>query len=266
MQTRAFAIGGELCYAIAMATRGQAALVTGAGQRIGRAIALRLAADGWAVGVHYHQSRTAAEKLVREIVAQGGRAAAFKGDLASPRTPPLVVRQAAKDLGTLRLLVNNAALFEPDDIQRITPARLERTLAVNLAAPLFLAQAFAQQAAKAKSANIINLLDQRVWNLAPDFLSYTLAKSGLWTLTRILAQALAPTIRVNGIGPGPVLPSARQSAVHFERSAKATPLRRGAEPSEIADAVMFLLAAPAMTGQMLALDGGQHFQRGAQAE
>ena len=248
------------------------ALVTGAGRRIGRAIVLRLARAGWAVGVHYHRSRPAAERLVREIKAQGGRAAALPGDLASPRTPPLLVRRAAKAVGPLRLLVNNAALFEPDDIARITSAKLQRTLGVNLAAPLFLAQAFAKHVAdtagadRDNPANLINLLDQRVWNLAPDFLSYTLAKSGLWTLTRILAQALAPAIRVNGIGPGPVLPSSRQSAAHFRRSAQRTPLRRGAAPDEIADAVLFLLAAPSITGQMLALDGGQHFQRGARAE
>ena len=246
------------------------ALVTGAGRRIGRAIVLRLARAGWAVGVHYHRSRPAAEQLVREIKAQGGRAAALPGDLASPRTPPVLVRRAAKAVGPLRLLVNNAALFEPDDIACVRPAKLQRTLSVNLAAPLFLAQAFAKHVADTSDmkapANLINLLDQRVWNLAPDFLSYTLAKSGLWTLTQILAQALAPAIRVNGIGPGPVLPSPRQSVAHFRRSAQRTPLRRGAAPDEIADAVLFLLAAPSITGQMLALDGGQHFQRGARAE
>jgi NAD(P)-dependent dehydrogenase (short-subunit alcohol dehydrogenase family) len=236
----------------------RAALVTGAGRRIGRAIALGLGAAGWAVGVHHHASAAEAEETVADIVGAGGRAVALAADLADEAETAALVNRAAEALGPLGCLVNNASLFEYDDALGATRESWEAHMAVNLRAPFVLAQAFAQALPAGRAGAIINILDQRVWNLTPHFVSYTVSKSALWTLTQTLALALAPAIRVNAIGPGPVLPSARQTEAQFRAQCDATPLGRGAGPEEISDAVRFILAAPAMTGQMMALDGGQH--------
>jgi NAD(P)-dependent dehydrogenase (short-subunit alcohol dehydrogenase family) len=245
----------------------RAALVTGAAQRIGRAIALALAADGWAVAVHYRASRAPAEALVAEIAGSGGRAVALDADLADEAAVARLVPRAAAALGPLGCLVNNASSFENDTAATATRASWDAHLEVNLRAPFVLMQGFAALLPAAASGAVINLLDQRVWNLTPYFVSYTVSKAGLWTLTQSMALALAPRIRVNGIGPGPTLPSPRQSAAQFARQCASVPLRRGATPGEIADAVRFILAAPSLTGQMIALDGGQHLgwaQEGAQ--
>ena len=235
-----------------------AALVTGAAKRIGRVIACDLAAAGWPVAVHYHRSGEDADKLVAEIVAAGGRAVALSADLAREAEVDTLVPRAATALGPLALLVNNASEFVLDKIDTVTRASWDAHIETNLRAPLVLSQAFARQLPAGSEGNIINLLDQRVLRLTPYFLSYTVAKSGLWTLTQTMALGLAPRIRVNGIGPGPTLPSPRQTEAQFAAQCAAMPLGRGTTPEEIAAAVRFILASPSLTGQIIALDGGQH--------
>jgi NAD(P)-dependent dehydrogenase (short-subunit alcohol dehydrogenase family) len=235
-----------------------AALVTGAARRIGRAIALDLAAHGWRVAVHYRHSAAEAAEVVREIVGRGGRAVALQADLAREAHIQALIPRAAEALGPLTCLVNNASVFEMDKIDTVTRASWDAHIETNLRAPLVLSQAFARQLPAAADGVIVNMLDQRVWNLTPYFLSYTVAKMGLWTLTRTLALALAPRIRVNGIGPGPTLPSPRQTPEQFAQQCRMMPLGRGTTLAEICAALQFILDAPAMTGQMIALDGGQH--------
>jgi NAD(P)-dependent dehydrogenase (short-subunit alcohol dehydrogenase family) len=234
------------------------ALVTGAARRIGRAVALDLARHGWAVAVHHHRSGDDAREVVRLIEAEGGRAACVRADLAREEETATLVDHAAEALGPLTCLVNNASVFELDTADTVTRASWDAHLETNLRAPFTLTQAFARQLPEGEAGNVINLLDQRVWNLTPYFVSYTVSKTGLWTLTRSLALALAPRIRVNAIGPGPALRSPRQSEADFARQCEMTPLKRGTNPGEICDAVRFILAAPALTGQMIVLDGGQH--------
>ncbi len=236
----------------------RAALVTGAAQRLGRAIALDLARDGWAVAVHCHRSRAAAEETAKEIEASGGRAIVLQADLAREDETSELVARAVEAFGPLGCLVNNASAFEMDTAASATRASWERHIEPNLRAPLVLAQNFAKALKSSQGGVIVNMLDQRVWNLTPYFLSYSVTKSALWTLTRTLAMALAPRIRVNGIGPGPALPSPRQSDAQFARQCTLMPLGRGTSPEEVCAAVRFILATKSMTGQMIALDGGQH--------
>ncbi len=234
------------------------ALVTGAARRIGRAIALRLAARGWQVGVHHNNSAADAAEVVAAIEAHGGRAVALTADLADPAAVETLIPACLAALGAPSCLINNASLFLPDEIGTLGLDLWERHQAINLRAPVMLAQAFAAALPPGVEGNIINLIDQRVWKPTPLFFSYAVAKSGLYAANTMLAQALAPRIRVNAIGPGPSLPSIHQSAEQFAAECRALPLEHGASPEEIADAVMFLLSAHAMTGQMIALDGGQH--------
>ncbi|HEY5609110.1 MAG TPA: SDR family oxidoreductase [Alphaproteobacteria bacterium] len=233
-------------------------LITGAARRIGRAIAIELARAGWAVAVHYHRSAEDAESLAREIAASGGRATALAAALTDESAVQALVPRAAAALGPVTCLVNNASAFEPDTIATVTRASWDTHMETNLRAPLVLTQAFARALPSGAAGNVINILDQRVWNPTPYFLSYTVGKAGLWMLTKTLALALAPAIRVNAIGPGPTLPSERQSAEHFARQQRNTPLRRGPQPEEIGRAARFILDSPSLTGQMIALDGGQH--------
>jgi len=233
-------------------------LVTGGAKRIGRAIVRDFAGQGWAVAIHYGRSREEADALAAEIRAAGGRAATFSADLARESEVAALLPRAATELGPVNCLVNNASVFEMDKVDTATRESWDRHIETNLRAPLVLSQALARQLPEGAAGNIVNLLDQRVWKLTPYFLSYTVAKAGLWTLTQTLALALAPRIRVNGIGPGPTLPSTRQSDEAFRRQQEALPLRRGATPEEIAGAIRFILATPSFTGQMLALDGGEH--------
>jgi NAD(P)-dependent dehydrogenase (short-subunit alcohol dehydrogenase family) len=233
-------------------------LITGAAKRIGRAIALGMAKAGWAVAVHHNRSAAAAAEVVATIEEAGGRAVALRCDLSREVEVETLVERAAGALGPLTCLVNNASLFEMDTIETVSRDSWDAHIEINLRAPLVLSQAFARQLPDGAQGNIINLLDQRVWKLTPYFLSYTVSKMGLWTLTRTLAMAFAPRIRVNGIGPGPTLPSARQTPEQFEELCRAVPLGRGTTPEEICEAVLFLLSAPAVTGQMIALDGGEH--------
>jgi NAD(P)-dependent dehydrogenase (short-subunit alcohol dehydrogenase family) len=234
----------------------QAALVTGGAQRIGRAIALALAGRGYRVAVHARRSRQPAEALCAEIARAGGHAVPLFGDLAEHDDVRAIVPQAVAAIGPLTLLVNNAGEFEPDEIVDLERSRFDRHMAVNLRAPVFLAQAFAAQAPD--GASIVNITDQRVFKLTPKFFSYTLAKSALATATVTLAQALAPRIRVNAVAPGPTLANARQDAAAFARQTTALPLQRGPSPEDVAEAVLYLAQAHAVTGQTIAVDGGQH--------
>jgi NAD(P)-dependent dehydrogenase (short-subunit alcohol dehydrogenase family) len=240
------------------ATIPRAALVTGAAQRIGRAIALHLAGLGWAIGVHYRDSAAAAAELVAAIRAGGGRAAALQADLGREDEVATLVPRAAAALGPLGCLVNNASTFDYDSAESATRASWDHHMEANLRAPFVLTQGFAAQLPDGAEGVVVNLIDQRVWNLTPHFMTYTVSKAGLWTLTQTLAMALAPRIRVNAVGPGPTLPSRHQDDAQFARQCAEMPLRRGTTPDEIAEAVAFILSAPAMTGQMIALDGGQH--------
>ena len=234
------------------------ALVTGAARRIGRSIALALAEDGWSVALHHHSSTEDAAAVVKEIEALGGKAVALNADLATPDAPGDVVARAAAALGPLSLLVNNASLFERDDALGMTTESWTAHMDTNLRAPAFLSQAFAAQLPDGQDGNIVNIIDQRVWAPTPHFFSYTISKMALWDMTQVMARSLAPRIRVNGVGPGPALANPRQSAADFEKQTKATILGRGTTPDEICAAVRFILASPSMTGQMIALDGGQH--------
>jgi len=244
------------------------ALVTGAGRRLGRAMALELARQGHDVAVHYASSAEAAAGTVAEIEALGRRAVALQADLLEERQVAALLPRAARALGgPILTLVNNASIFEHDRIETATRESWDRHMESNLRAPFVLMQALAEQmpapdidAGKEPVAKglVVNMLDQRVRKLTPDFASYTIAKMGLWALTRTAAQGLAPAIRVNAIGPGPTLQGARQSAAHFQRQRAGTILQRGADAGDITAALAYLLAAKAVTGQVICVDGGQH--------
>jgi NAD(P)-dependent dehydrogenase (short-subunit alcohol dehydrogenase family) len=236
----------------------RAALVTGGGRRIGRALALALAEEGFAVAVHYHRSRAAAEGVAAAIRATGATALALGADLADEDAVRTLLPRAEHAFGPVGCLVNSAAVFGDDTVSTVSRESWDLHLAVNLRAPFVLIQELAARLPVEAGAVVINMLDERVWSLTPYFVSYTLSKAGLWTLTQTMALALAPRIRVNGIGPGPTLPSPRQSPEQFLRQRAQMPLGRGTSPQEIAAAMRFILSAPALTGQMIALDGGQH--------
>ncbi len=234
------------------------ALVTGAGRRIGRAIALDLARRGWRVGVHFGTSRAEAEAVVEDIRAEGGTSAPFAADLADAAEAGRLIDTVTRAFGPVTCLVNNASLFLDDRIETLDVADWDRQFDINLRAPVLLAQHFARALPAERSGQIINIIDQRVLRPTPEYFSYAISKAGLWTATQMLAQALAPRIRVNGVGPGPVLRSIHQSDADFAAEAASTLLGHGTTPQEIAAAVLFLLDQPAITGQMIAIDGGQH--------
>jgi NAD(P)-dependent dehydrogenase (short-subunit alcohol dehydrogenase family) len=238
------------------ATRG-AALVTGGGKRIGKAISLRLAREGYALALHTSQrSRGEAEATRAEIEAIGARACVVIGDLASLDSAGLVAAAQAQ-LGPVTLLVNNASLFERDMAAPFDADSFERHMAVNLRAPLALASAFRAALPQGEGGAIVNVLDQRVARLNPHYFSYTLSKSALWTATKTLAQSFAPEIRVNAVAPGPVIPNINDGREAFEGEAVATPLQAAATPDEIAEAVAYLVNARSVTGQTIFVDGGQ---------
>ena len=237
------------------------ALVTGAGRRIGRAIAEGLAKQGWSVAVHGRTSDADLNAVAAGIVRGGKRAAIVAADLADEAAVTQLIPRAAKALrGPITLLVNNASAFEHDDWDTATRESWDLHMEANLRAPFVLTQAFARALPAEAEGVIINLLDQRVWNLTDQFVSYTVSKAALWTLTQTMALALAPRIRVAGIGPGPTMPSKHQSDEQFAAQAAATPLGIPATTADIVRAVQFIVNTPSFTGQMLALDGGQHLQ------
>ncbi len=234
------------------------ALVTGGAKRLGRAMVEALAEDGWAVAVHCHRSRAEADALVAELVGRGSRAAVFVADLSDAQAVQSLMPRVVEVFGPVGLLINNASTFEMDTIQTATAESWDFHIQPNLQAPFVLSQAFAKQLPKDAQGVVLNMLDQRVWNLTPYFATYTVSKAGLWTLTQTLALALAPRVRVCGIGPGPAMPSPRQTDAEFSRQCRSTPLQHGTTPEEIAMTMRFILAARSLTGQMIALDGGQH--------
>ncbi len=244
------------------------ALVTGASARLGRAMALALAEDGFDVAIHYHGSAEAAEQAAQEARAFGTIVTTHAADLLNHDETVALLPIAADALGgPITMLVNNASIFEYDTVETATLNSWDRHMGSNLRAPLFLTQALAAQAPEPSTddmgepvaeAMVLNMIDMRVRKLTPEFSTYTLAKMGLWALTRTAAQGLAPRVRVNGIGPGPTLQGARQSDEHFARQRASTIMKRGANPDDIVGAMRYFLNAPAVTGQLLCVDGGQH--------
>jgi NAD(P)-dependent dehydrogenase (short-subunit alcohol dehydrogenase family) len=234
------------------------ALVTGAGSRIGREIALGLSRVGWSVAIHYSQSHKNAQVTANDIRELGGAAEIFCADLRDEKEVKSLIPNICDKLGNVTCLINNASVFEQDNIETASLDSWLSHMQVNLQAPFFLSQAMVVQGKLAERKNIINIIDQRVLNLTPFFSSYTISKSALWTLTQTLAISLAPEIRVNAVSPGPTLPSSRQDPEQFKQQYLATPLKKSVAPSEIVDAVLFILATPSMTGQMITIDSGQH--------
>jgi NAD(P)-dependent dehydrogenase (short-subunit alcohol dehydrogenase family) len=240
------------------------ALVTGAASRIGAAIARALAASGYAVAIHHRGGAEEATALAAEITGEGGRAVALKADLANRRQRAALVGKAAAALGPLTVLVNNASSFAPDALVDLDEALWDRHLAIHIEAPAFLARDFAAQLPDGVQGSIVNIIDERVLKLTPNYFSYTLSKAALWTMTQTMAQALAPRIRVNAIGPGPTLREKGQSAAAFASNQASSPLGYGATPHDVVEALLYLLGAKAVTGQMIAVDGGRHIDFPAQ--
>ncbi|MBS9478604.1 SDR family oxidoreductase [Ancylobacter radicis] len=234
------------------------ALVTGGGVRIGRAISLAMAGAGYDIAVHARLAKPAVEATLAEIRGLGARAALVTGDLAEMTAVEALIPEATAALGAPSLLVNNASEFHPDALGSLEPGIWERHMACNLRAPVFLTQAFAAALPEGVAGAVVNIIDQRVWKPTPAYLSYAIAKNGLWAATRMLAQALAPRIRVNAVGPGPTLANDRQDGEAFAYQSRAVLLGRGPTPEEIAGAVLYLARAASITGQMIAVDGGQH--------
>jgi NAD(P)-dependent dehydrogenase (short-subunit alcohol dehydrogenase family) len=236
----------------------QRALITGGAVRIGKAIALHLAKSGYSIAIQYSHSEGEAAETVAAIQQAGGAAASFRASLADSAQAGALIPAIVKTMGPLTCLVNNASHFADDRLPSLTAEGWRSHMAVNLDAPVFLSQVFASQLPAEAAGNIVNIIDQRVLRPNPQFFSYMLSKSALWAATKTMAQALAPKIRVNAIGPGPALRSIHQSEDDFEQQCRAMPLGHGTTPEEIASTVLFILRTPSMTGQMIALDGGQH--------
>lgn len=234
------------------------ALVTGAARRVGRAIALDLSASGFAVAIHCNASRREADALAAEITGRGGRAAVIQADLTDLDAAARLVGQAQAALGPLGLLVNNASVFDRDEFLDFDWHGWERHFAVHLKAPVELSRSFAALLSPDAEGLIVNMIDQRVWKPTPQFFTYTLSKSALWTATRTMAQALAPRIRVNAIGPCPTLKGERQEDADFDAQVEGLLLRRGPNLAEFGATIRYLWDTPSVTGQMIALDGGQH--------
>ncbi|WP_309084828.1 SDR family oxidoreductase [Chelativorans sp.] len=237
---------------------GTNALITGGAKRIGRAIALDLAANGFGVAIHCGRSREEAESLAAAIRAAGGRACVLQADLTDTGQTEELIGEAVAELGPVHLLVNNASVFERDEATDFTEEVWERHFALHVKAPAILARDFALALPRDREGLIVNMIDQRVWKLAPGYFSYTLSKAALWTATRTLAQALAPRIRVNAIGPGPTLPDHGEDEESFRRQAQALPLGHGPELPEFGATIRYLWETRSITGQMIALDGGKH--------
>ena len=240
-----------------MSDRG-AALITGGARRIGRALVVACADAGFDVAIHVRVVDDQAETAAADVRARGRKATILACDLRKESTTVALVGEAEAELGAVTLLVNSASVFEDDAFEGMNRASWDAHMETNLRAPLVLAQTFARRLPAGREGLIVNLLDQRVFTSAPEFFSYSLSKAALWDATRMLAIALAPRIRVNGIGPGPTLPSIHQDQAAFDAEARATLLRRPASPAEIAATLRYLIDAPSVTGQMIAVDSGQH--------
>ncbi|MEJ5084560.1 SDR family oxidoreductase [Brucella pseudogrignonensis] len=233
-------------------------LVTGGARRIGKAIVEDLAAHGFPVAIHCNRSVAEGQALAAKIVANGGKAGVVQADLANENDVRGLLQQAEAQLGPIRLLVNNASLFEDDRIGNLDMQLWDRHFAIHLKTPVILAEELAKALPEGKDGLIVNVIDQRVWKLNPHFFSYTLSKTALWNATRTLAQALAPRIRVNAIAPGPTLPSERQDISDFELQVSHLPLQRAPDLSEFGRTIRYFWESRSVTGQMIALDGGQH--------
>jgi len=236
----------------------KAALVTGAGKRIGRAFAMALASDGWFVFVHHNASADEAKQTVADIVAAGGRAKAVRADLSSAKQSEALVGKCQAKGVALTCLVNSASLFAFDAAPHAGAELFDKHMAVNLRAPMLLAQALARQLPDGETGVIVNILDQKLWNLNPDFLTYSLSKIGLQGLTTLLAQAFAPRLRVGGIAPGLTLRSGKQTDERFHQQHTANPLGVGVEPEDLVRALRFIIATPSFTGDTLIVDSGEH--------
>jgi NAD(P)-dependent dehydrogenase (short-subunit alcohol dehydrogenase family) len=234
------------------------ALVTGGARRIGRAITTDLASHGFAVAIHCNGSRAEADELAASLNEQGSKAAVVQADLSDRDALKGIIQDASEQLGPVHLLVNNASVFEDDAVMDFGWDDWDRHFAVHVAAPAFLTRAFAEQLPQGDSGLVVNMIDQRVWALTPRFFSYTLSKSALWTATQTLAQALGPRIRVNAIGPGPTLPNSRQEEEDFQAQVDALILGRGPALADFGATFRWLWEMKSVTGQMIALDGGQH--------
>ena len=234
------------------------ALVTGSAKRIGKAIATALGGDGWNVAIHYNRSNREAEAIVEDIRSLGVRASAVKCDLSDAAAVAGLIFECSEKLGPLTCLINNASLFEIDDPLSFDPVKWERHAAINLRAPLQLAREFAGQIQQHSTGCVINMLDQKVFNLNPDFFSYTLTKVAMEAATRMLAMALAPRVRVCGIAPGITLMSGKQTQQGFERAHAYAPLGHSSDMDDIVAAVRYIIAAKSMTGSTVLIDGGQH--------
>lgn len=233
-------------------------LITGAARRIGREIACRMAEMGWNVAVHCLNSEKQADQLCTELDAFGVNAKACVADLSNEAEVERLYEMASGELGPITCLINNASIFEEDTFSTVTRDLWDRHMEINLRAPFVLSQKMANALPAGETASIINIVDQRVWNPTPYFTSYTLSKMALWDMTQVLARSLAPRIRVNAVGPGPTLQSIHQSEADFAEEVAAVPLKRDVRPSDISRGVQFILESPTMTGQMIALDSGQH--------
>ena len=241
-----------------MAEQQTVVLVTGGAQRLGEAIVRDLAAHGFAVAIHCNASREAADRLAADIAAQGGRAVVVQADLGDADAAGRIIAEAAAALGPVQVLVNNASVFEEDSALDFEWDIWDRHFALHLKAPVMLARRMAEALPEDAEGLVVNMIDQRVWRLTPKFFSYTLSKSALWTATRTLAQALGPRVRVNAIGPGPTLQNERQNEADFDRQVEALILQRGPGLAEFGATVRYLWRTRSVTGQMIALDGGQH--------
>ena len=233
-------------------------LITGAATRVGKAIALHFAERGCNIALHYFRSTAKAKKLKKIIEQNLVKVVLIKADLKNPKQTEKVIPTARKKLGTIDCLVNNAALFEKDDIANFTTKSWNDHLNINLLAPAILTKQFAKQASKKTVSNIINIIDQRIFNLTPYFMSYTVSKSGLETLTKTMAMRLAPNIKVNAIAPGPTIKSKRQTDRHFRNQVRSTLLKKSVRSEDICDTVEFLINNNSVTGQIIAVDSGQN--------
>ena len=233
-------------------------LITGASTRIGKQIALHFSKKGWNIAIHYFKSSSEAKKLKSIIEKNFVKAVLIRADLKNKKEVEKIIPTAIKKLGKIDCLINNAALFEKDDILNFTNKSWNDHLNINLLAPAILIKYFAKQASKKKSSNIINIIDQRVFKLTSIFMSYTLSKSALYTLTKTMAMRLGPNIKVNGIAPGPTIKSKRQSTKHFDKQAKSTLLKKPVSTQDICDTIEFLIDNNSITGQVVAVDSGQN--------